>query len=375
VKVIVFSNTSWNLFNFRLPLMSSLKDEGYEVVALAPRDQYSERVEGLGFRYIEIPMDNKGTNPVQDIKLMLRLYRIFKLERPDIVLTYTPKSNIYGSIVSGLMGIPLVPNISGLGNVFIRKSIVTHIVKILYRLALSFPKVVFFQNFDDLNLFVDLGLVKKESARRIPGSGINTSVYSPKEGGGNKTSFAFLLVARMLWDKGVGEYIDAARAVAEKHENVHFRLLGFLDVENPQAVPRAQMQEWVDEGVVQYDGESDDVISHILKADCVVLPSYREGLPRTLLEASSLARPVITTDVPGCRDVVDHGVTGYLCESRDAKDLASKMNEMLALSEDKRQEMGCRARDKVIHEFDEGIVIDMYVKVVREIKGDSTVRS
>jgi len=344
-----------------------LKEEGFDVVAAAPRDKYSERIRELGFSYVEVPIDNKGTNPLRDMILIIRLWQLFRRERPDIILSYTPKPNIYSSLAAGMLSIPNIPNISGLGNVFIRQSMVTCVVKQLYRIALRFPPIVFFQNYDDLNLFVQQGLVQSSRTRRIPGSGIDTAFYEP----GLKPSsyskqFVFLLVGRMLWDKGIGEFVEAARMLHQQYPSAVFRLLGFLDVDNPQAVSRSQMQLWVDEGVIEYAGESDDVKSHILESECVVLPSYREGLPRTLLEGACMARPLIATDVPGCRDVIEDGETGYLCAVRNAKDLAKKMADMLSLSEQEREEMGALGRKKVIREFDEGIVIDMYVEEVQK---------
>ncbi|HKI60827.1 MAG TPA: glycosyltransferase family 4 protein [Mariprofundaceae bacterium] len=366
-RLIIISNTSWNLFNFRLPLMAHLREAGFDVVAAAPHDEYSAAVEAAGFRYIELPMNNKGTNPLEDLGLMLRLSRIFRAEKPDVILTYTAKPNIYGALIAGLMSISVIPNISGLGNVFIRKSPVTGIVKFLYRLALRFSGCVFFQNQDDVDLFVELGLVERIRAKRIPGSGINTSTYAPVSDMKQKhAGCIFLLVARMLWDKGVGEFVEAARLVKKSHPEARFQLLGFLDVENPQAIAREQMQQWVDEGVVEYLGVSDDVKSHMLAANCIVLPSYREGLPRTMLEGASLGKPLIATDVPGCRDVIEDRVTGFLCELKNCSDLAEKMEKMIHLPPTERATMGELGREKVIREFDEKIVLDAYMRVVRQ---------
>ena len=366
-KIVIISNTSWNLFNFRLPLMSRLRDKGFDVVAVAPCDEYSERIKAAGFRYIDLPMNNKGTNPVEDISLIFRLYRLFSSERPDMILTYTPKPNIYASIVAGLMSMPVIPNISGLGNVFIRQSLVTRIVKLLYRLALRFPPRVFFQNHDDLQLFIDMRLVQEARASHIPGSGINTDIYAP-ESTKKKDRFVFLLVARMLWDKGVGEFVEAARLLKHQHPHTRFQLLGFLDVVNPQAISREQIRQWVNNGIVEYLGESDDVKSYMLASDCVVLPSYREGLPRTLLEGASLAKPLIASDVPGCRDVVDDGETGYLCRLQDAGDLAACMQKMMLLTGKQRAEMGMLGRQKIISEFDEKIVIEMYLEALKSAR-------
>jgi len=362
------SNTSWNLFNFRLPLMRRLRDDGYEVIAVAPFDAYSNRLIEAGFRYITMPMNNKGTNPVEDFGLLVRLYKLFKYEVPDAVLTYTPKPNIYASMAGGLSRTDVIPNISGLGATFIRQTMLTRIMKALYKFALRFPPKVLFQNHDDLNFFIGLNLVSGGKAERIPGSGINTTDFFPQPVSREKDgSMVFLLVARLLWDKGVGEFVEAARMLQQKHSNVAFHLLGFLDVENPQAVPRAQVESWEAEGIITYLGVSDSVVDVMRRADCIVLPSYREGLPRTLIEAASLAKPVVTTDVPGCRDVVEDGITGLLCEVRNSIDLAEKMEYMIHMSIAERSAMGSLGRKKVINEFDENIVLDRYLQVVREL--------
>lgn len=365
--LIIISNTSWNLFNFRRPLMKRLHELGYEVIAVAPRDEYSEQLMSEGFRYIELPMNNKGTNPVEDMGLALRMFRMFRAERPDVVLTYTPKPNIYGCIAGRFSGTPVLPNISGLGATFIRENLITRIIKLLYRLALQHPKRVFFQNYDDLNLFVELGLVHRDVAERIPGSGIDTRQFAPpeqKQSQSQNSGVTFLLVARLLWDKGVGEYVEAARALKQRYPDARFHLLGFLDVENPQAVARCDVEKWQQEGVIDYLGVTDRVIDVMREADCVVLPSYREGLPRTLIEAASLAKPIVATDVPGCRDVVDDGITGYLCQVRNAEDLAAKMAMVITLPREARQAMGIKGRQKAIAEFDESLVIDAYLNVL-----------
>lgn len=363
-KVMVVANTSWNLVNFRWALIHRLRDEGYEVVVAAPCDDYSEKLVGAGFRYLKLSMNNKGTNPVEDVALCFRLFRLFCLEKPSVVLTYTPKPNIYASIAGGLCGRVVIPNISGLGAAFIRQGLITRIIKFLYGWALKYPSCVFFQNYDDLHLFVSLGLVKKEAAARIPGSGINTEVFSPLEKKTPNDALKFLLVGRILWDKGVGEYVAAARALKSKYPSVEFQLLGFLDVVNPQAVPSAQVEQWQSDGVISYLGASDCVVEVMRAADCVVLPSYREGLPRTLLEAASLAIPLIAADVPGCRDVIEDGVTGLLCQPRDEKSLAEKMERMIQVGFAGRMQMGQAGREKVLREFDEKIVLSQYLSVI-----------
>ncbi len=394
-KVMIALNAAWNLLNFRSGLIRALVAEGYEVVAVAPHDEYALRLAELGCRYVPLPMDNKGTDPLRDMLLLWRFYRLLQRERPAVFLGYTVKPNIYGSLAAHALDIPVVNNIAGLGAVFIRSTWLTHVVRGLYRLALSRSARVFFQNEDDRRLFVESGIVPAQVTDRVPGSGIDLKRFSmvaakeilitdcPAASDGSEKyglpssplplareegAFRFLLIARMLWDKGVGEYVEAARQVRRHYPNAEFCLLGFLDVQNPAAISRQQMQSWVEEDVVNYLGVSDDVRVDIMMADCVVLPSfYREGVPRSLLEAAAMSRPVITTDTVGCREVVDDGVNGFLCQVRDAGELAEKMMRMIGLSPEARNEMGCRGRDKMVREFDEQIVIRKYLDVIRTV--------
>lgn len=244
------------------------------------------------------------------------------------------------------------------------------IVRWLYRQALNRSAKVFFQNNDDWQLFINGDLVRADVTALLPGSGIDLDRFAlaPMPVIGEQyTKFRFLLVARMLRDKGVGEFVEAARLLRQRWPQAEFCLLGFVDVQNPAAISRAEMDVWVDEGIVNYLGESDDVRNQIMASTCIVLPSYREGTPRSLLEAASMGRPIITTDAVGCREVVDDGVNGYLCKVRDAADLAEKMERMLSLPHNQRQEMGKRGRTKMEAEFDEQIVIKKYLEAIATI--------
>lgn len=366
-KVLIALNTAWNLVNFRSGLISSLVSAGYEVVAVAPPDKYAARLSALGCRYVPLPMDNQGTHPGRDLQLLVRFWRLLRRERPSVFLGFTVKPNIYGSLASHATGTPAINNIAGLGVVFARRGWLNRLLRILYRLALSRSAKVFFQNEDDRAQFIEGGLVRREIADRLPGSGVDLSRFSITHLPQGR-DVHFLLVGRMLWDKGVGEYVAAARLIRAQIHNAVFQLLGFLDVQNPTAIPRDQMDAWVSEGIVQYLGVSDDVRAQLARADCVVLPSYyREGVPRTLLEAAAMGRPIVTTDSPGCRDAVEDGVTGFLCKPHDATDLAEKMLRVVALTPAQRSEMGRRARAKMEKEFDERFVIQKYLDTIQAI--------
>lgn len=367
-KIIIIANTSWYLFNFRLNLMLHLKNLGYEVIAVAPLDDYSDHFVTHGIQFNAMPMDNKGTHPIKDSLLIARLVRLFQQQKPTCVLSYTPKCNIYGALASGFLNIPIINNVSGLGSAFIKENLLTKIVKWLYIVSLKKSAKVFFQNKDDLQLFVDKGLVKKELTGLLPGSGVDIQRFSPATDKTVNNKFIFLLVARMLKDKGIIEFVTAARLLKAQYPHIECQLLGFLDVKNPSAVSSKEMQNWVNEGVINYLGISDCVVDFLRLADCVVLPSYyREGVPRSLLEAASVGKPIITTDAVGCREVVDEGINGFLCEVQNSNDLKTKMEKMFLLSEAQRLQMGKNSRKKMLAEFDESIVINQYVKLINSI--------
>lgn len=367
MKIIICLNTAWNLVNFRASLIRALVAAGHEVVSVAPVDKYASGLKALGCRFVPLHMENGGTNPVQDALLTWRFVRLFARERPDIYLGYTVKPNVYGSLAAHMLRIPVINNIAGLGAVFIKDGWLVRVVRWLYRMALKRSAKVFFQNDDDRQLFISGGLVRAEVTELLPGSGIDLNRFTPAFTTAVhdvNSKFRFLLIARMLRDKGVGEYVEAARLLRQRWPQAEFCLLGFVDVQNPAAISRAELEAWVAEGVVNYLGVSDDVRTQIATADCVVLPSYREGTPRTLLEAAAMARPIITTDAVGCREVVDDGVNGYLCKVRSAADLVEKMEQMLSLSPEQRAEMGLQGRAKMVAEFDEQIVIDKYLAAI-----------
>ena len=376
-KVLIALNTAWNLLNFRAGLIRSLVAEGYEVVTVAPNDEYAPRLAELGCRFVALPMDNKGTHPGRDLLLFFRILKLLRRERPDIFLGYTVKPNVYGSLAARVLGIPVVNNIAGLGTVFIRDSWLTRLVRLLYKTALSRSHHVFFQNDEDMQMFVEYGLVASVKVSRLPGSGVDLRRFSPVANldaltpspspASVRGAICFLLVARLLWDKGVGEYVEAARMVRRQYPAATFQILGFLDVKNPTAVSSADMDDWVREGVVEYLGVADDVKPYLVVADCVVLPSYREGVPRSLLEAAAMGRPIVTTDAVGCRDAVDDGVNGLLCRVRDANDLAEKMKRIIEMTPSELEQMGNAGRKKMELEFDEKIVIERYLRVIEQI--------
>jgi glycosyltransferase involved in cell wall biosynthesis len=359
-KIIISINSAWNIYNFRRGLISALAEQGYEVVALAPKDDYAKRLEQSGCRFISLTMDCNGTHLVRDLDLLKQYYRVLRQERPFAYLGYTVKPNVYGSLAAHALGIPVVNNIAGLGTTFINQGMVTRIVRLLYRLGLSRSHRVFFQNPEDLALFTDMGLIKAGVADCLPGSGMDLSRFQPlpREGG---QPFRFLLMSRALKDKGVAEFAAAARLVRQRYPDCEFHLLGAIDAANPNSIPLETIRQWEAEGIVRHMGMTDDVRPHIRDADCVLLPSYREGLPRSLLEAAAMARPLIASDATGCREVVEDNINGFLCKVRDGADLAEKMVRMISLAPERRADMGLAGRRMVEARFDEKLVIQKYL--------------
>lgn len=357
------ANSSWNLVHFRKPIIETLLARGWRVVALAPDDGHTAAIRSLGVEFEAIRIDSSGTSIIRDARLFSDYVVALRRIGPDAFLGFTVKPNVYGSLAAALLGVRVINNISGLGTAFMQPGLLNAVVTSLYRLALRRSMRVFFQNRHDLELFVGNGLVRRSQAQLIPGSGIDLDRFrpSPPPSGGQ---FRFLFVGRLLRDKGLVEYAEAARLLRPAHPDVEFAVLGFAGSDNRSAVPMREVARWQHEGIVTYLGESDDVRPHLESADCIVLPSYREGLPRALLEASAMARPMIATDVPGCRDVVTDGENGLLCQVRSAASLAKAMEAMLARSPGDRLAMGKAARRKVERDFDQARVVEAYVEAL-----------
>jgi glycosyltransferase involved in cell wall biosynthesis len=375
LRIALVCNTAWAIHTYRRGLLRMLVSRGVEVTVLAPRDRTFPLLEEMGCRCVELPVASKGTNPRDDLRTLAALYREYRATRPHLVFHYTIKPNIYGSVAAKLAGVPSIAVTTGLGYVFIQQSRTANIAKKLYRFAFRFPREVWFLNQDDRQAFIDQNLlVHPERARLLHGEGVdlNDYAYSPlPRANPPADGFIFILIGRLLWDKGVAEYVDAARRLRVQYPYARFQLLGPVGVDNPSAITRAEVDTWQREGVIEYLGETHDVREPVSNADCVVLPSYREGVPRTLMEASAMGRPIVATDVPGCREVVEDGVTGFLCEVKSADSLAQQLERMLLLSHAARGEMGVAGRAKVTREFDENAVVDRYKGTIRAVTGVS----
>jgi glycosyltransferase involved in cell wall biosynthesis len=370
--VIVCANLAWNLVNFRAGLIRGLIEHGYRVLAVAPADPAMEaQLRALGADFEAVPVDAMGLAPSRDLATFLAFRKLIARHRPAAWLSWTIKPNVYGSLAAGLAGVPALPNVSGLGTAFIRRNLLTVLVKALYRAGFKRAPTVFFQNDDDRALFLDNRLVKPAQARLLPGSGIDPVGWAPLD---TKRPLPrrFLMLARVVADKGVHEFVAAARIVRARWPDARFRLMGFLDVANRTAIAAETVRAWEAEGVIEYLAPAEDVRPAIAWADFVVLPSYREGLSRVLLEAAALRRPVVTTDVPGCRDIVSKGENGFLCAPRDAASLAAALSRAAVLTDPEWQAMAQAGRDRVIAEFSQERVNALYLAALADALGQAS---
>lgn len=364
--LVVSANSSWNLLNFCKNLISGLQAAGYSVAAIVPGDEGCERLRSMGVDVHTVPLEKHGLSPFSDLRLLVRYLKLLRTIRPDAYLGITAKPNIYGGMAAQLCGIPVINSVTGLGTAFLGSKPLEMLVSTMYRAAFLRARKVFFLNRDDYDLFTNRHLVRREIAEIIPGSGIDLDWFEVAPPTANQAPL-FLFIGRLLTDKGVVEYVQAARAVKAKSPAARFQILGPTDP-HPKAVPDELLKSYIEDGTVELLGSTDDVRPYIKAADCVVLPSYREGLPRVLVEASAMGRPIIASDVPGCRDVVEDGTTGYLCEVRSARSLEAALIRFLQLSPGERKRMGAAGRRKAELEFGDEHVIRAYLSALEGIE-------
>lgn len=364
--ILVSANQAWNLVNFRKNLLLALMDRGFGIAAAAPYDLVqAKRLEAIGCSFHPIEIDAKGLSPLRDAKLFVAYLNLMRRIRPVAYLGWTIKPNIYGAMAARTLGIPALPNVSGLGTAFVRHNLLTEVVSLLYRAGFARAATVFVQNDADQTVFLERGLAKPTQLRRLAGSGVDKERFSPASDS-RKHRGTFLLIARLLADKGVREYVEAARILRAEDSRRRFVILGFADVENRTAISRGEIDSWIADGVIEIQAPVEDVRFAIEAADCIVLPSYREGTSRVLLEGAAMARPLVATDVPGCREVVDDGVNGLLCKVADVPTLVSAMRRIDMLDDVAWRAMGKAGRIKVLVEFSEAAVIDAYLSALRD---------
>ena len=369
MKIAIVVNSAWAAYNYRFNLALAINRAGHEVMFIIPYDsEYSEKLKKK-FQCHNLYLDSKSLNLFKDIKTFINLLGIYKKVKPDIVCHFTIKPNIYGSIAARVFKISSLNNITGLGTLFISKNFTTDVAKLLYRFSLSFSKKVFFQNTEDLNYFLQNKLISKSKSALLPGSGVDLEKFKLSTASEHKDKFVFLLITRLLRDKGIYEYIEAIKIIKRRYSEkpIEFQVLGEVGGNNRTAIQVSELEGWVKDDLICYLGFSNQVEKVISECDCVVLPSYREGMPRSILEAFAVGRPAIVSDVPGCRDIVEHKINGLLCKVKSSKDLARKMITMMRISQEYRYKLSEEGRKKVECFFDEKIVIDTYIQSINNI--------
>lgn len=369
MKIIFFSNTSWYLFNFRLSFLKKLQKEGHEISLVAPEDPFSCKLQESGFKFIPIKLNRSAMNPIGELRVLYSLYRIYREEKPDLVHHYTVKCVLYGSIVGSLHHVKAIVNsITGLGHVFLSNSLSMRVVRFfliqLYRFFANKKNIAFlFQNSEDQKLFAQLGIVSEKKSYLVRGSGVDTKKFQPTENLQNN-KITLLFASRLLKEKGLLELMEALRILKNQNISFEFLVAGFLDKGNPSFISEDELNSWVKEGLISYLGALEQIEQELARADIVVLPSWREGLPKILIEAGAAGKAIVATDVPGCRDVVEDKISGLLVPLKNPIALATAMNQLISDSK-LRERLGMAARKKVLEEFDQELVHEKTIQIYK----------
>lgn len=367
-RIVVLENGLISTYTVRDGLMKELMCQGYEVYVLTHSNKFKDEVEQSGLKVIDVGSGN--TNPFKIFSYIRKIYKSIKRLQPDLCLTFSVRPAIWGNLICRRFRIPVITNISGMGPLFTSRNFAYRFIRFIYPFALSKTSKVFFQNEEDRELFIAHQFVARNKTARIAGSGIDYEKFAPlPQEKSDGSEFSFLYIGRLIKDKGILEFIDAARILKSKYAAVGFKVIGPLWHQNLKSnlLSEHALNQWVDDGLITYEGEKKNVQRDIADTDCVVLPSYREGISNVLLESSSMEKPSIACNVTGCKEIIDHEVTGLLCNVKDAEDLARAMERMYLMNPFQRQEMGRKARQKVIREFDKKTVIHTYMMEIDKI--------
>ncbi len=368
-KIAIVANTTWNIYNFRLNILEILLKNNFEIYVIAPVDKYIFYKEKYPqVTHIQLKhLGRDSTNPLKDITLFFEFVRIYRQLKPDLVLHYTVKPNIYGGMAAGYLKIPSIAVVTGLGYAFIHNGFIKKISKLLYRFSSNFHKRFIFENQDDKKLFIDEKLIPESKCLSIKGCGVNTHFFSPAKTNHEHDKLIFTFIGRLLYDKGVLEFVEAAKIVNTKYKNVEFWLIGEIDYSNPAMVREEDLVTWIKNDTVKYLGFKENIKKYIAQSDCIILPSYREGLPKTIIEAMSMEKMVIATDTAGCREAIEHEKNGLLVPIKDSNALAQSIEQMINLKYEDRLTMGKEGRKKALEEFDDKLIAHDIYKSISDI--------
>lgn len=356
----MIGNTSWSMFHFRAGTIKEFIRRGHKVIVIAPHDEFSDEIILLGADYISIDISRKGTNPVDEIFTIVKLTQLLFHLKADVVLNYTIKPVLYGTLAARIAGAKqIIAVTTGLGFVFSHNNLTSKIAKLMYKYILKFADEVWFLNLDDQDTFLKSKLIDEKKSFVLPGEGVDVEYYKPSSYA--PSSLTFTLVSRMLWDKGVGLFADAAMELKPKYPNVTFQIVGPIDEGNPEGISLNTLQDWDKKGYVKYLGASKDIRPILANTSCLVHPTYyREGLPRILIEACSMGLPCITTNTPGCKDVISDQVNGYLIEAKNLQSLINAIEKFVTLDDASRSKLVANSRNKIIANFSINKINEIY---------------
>jgi len=366
-SIVIIYNATHHVLLFKSELIKSIRENGYRVVVLASKDNYTNNLLNIVDEFHEIKLNSSGVNPIKDLNLIFQIYSILKKIKPFAVLNFTVKPVIYGTFAGRLLGdVPVINTITGLGTAFISKGVTNKIVRFLYKFTFNFSHLVFFQNPDDQQFFQDLKIIIKDNTKLISGSGVDLVKFKPVENK-KRGDIKILFIGRIIADKGIYELIESAKIIKKEFSNVTFILMGMLGVKNNTSISKNEVDNWINEGLIEFIPFKDDVREFLGDSDLVVLPSYREGTPKSLIEAASMAKPLVATDVPGCREIVNHEVNGFLCEVKNPVSLAAAIKRYIELDDSSKIEMGKKSRELAEEKFDIIKVNNCYINEINKI--------
>ena len=369
-KVLLISNNGMGFYNFKKELVEKLISLRLETHFAVPYYEKLEELVDMGAVYHELTIDRRGINPVKDLGLIYRFNHLIDDVKPDLIVLHTIKPNIYVSLIAKIKKISFINNITGLGSALQHEGILARIIRALYRTMLSESCGIFFENAGNMHYFKKHNIGDPQRYIVVPGAGVNIERFLPGKPDNKQESdiVKFLYIARIMREKGIEEFLDAAENIKKRHDNVSFQILGWYD----ETEYKDRMNKLTNERIIEYMGVSSDTRNEMLQADCIVLPSYHEGMSNVLLEGAAMGLPLITTDVHGCKEAVEHGKNGFLCKGKDSDSLIAAMERFIALSPEERHRMGLCGRDKMIKEFDRRLVVERYTETILNLIGETS---
>lgn len=361
-KILMLGNSEIVIYNFRRELIHTMIEEGYDVYISLPYGEKVEKLKDMGCKFIDTKINRRSTNPIEDINLFIKYYRMIKKIKPDLILSYTMKPNVYGGIASRLNKVPYICSVTGLGSGYINGGIVQNILKCLLKISLKKSEKVYFQNTSDLNRLIDDNIIKNNYII-TPGSGVNLDEYKIEPYPEENLNISFNFIARVMKDKGIDEYLYVAQKVKEKYPKAIFNIIGQIDDIQYEKI----LNEYDNKGIIKYHGFQSNIKSFISSSSCIINPSYAEGMSNVLLEHAALGRPLIASNIPGCKEIIDDGINGYTFEVKNVDDMYKKVIKFIELNHDEKINMGINGRLKIEKEFDRTIVVKEYMNEIRNI--------